>query len=182
MNRCMITLREQERLFTLRVAAVIVHGDYILLHRAEGDDFWAMPGGRCEMGEPTAWALRREMQEEMGHAVRVERLLWVIEQFFTWEGADHHEMGFYYLVDPGPAFPRDPNTTFYGHEQERRLIFRWFPAEALEEMTLYPRFLRRALCHLPAAVEHVILEVDEAEVETRRSYAEQADGPDADRL
>ena len=132
----------------------------MLLHRAVVDDFWAMPGGRCELGEPTEVALCREMQEEMGLAVRVERLLWVIEHFLTWRGTAHHELGFYYLLDPGPELVCDPDTLFYGQEGTLQLIFRWFPVDALEQVTLYPVFLRRALRHLPAQTEHIVL-IDE---------------------
>ena len=48
----MITYLEGGRRFNLRVAGVAIHKEQVLLHRAESDDFWALPGGRAEMMEP----------------------------------------------------------------------------------------------------------------------------------
>lgn len=35
--------------FKLRVCAIAVNDDKILIHRAEQDDFWALPGGHVEI-------------------------------------------------------------------------------------------------------------------------------------
>ncbi len=48
-----------------------------------GDDYWAMPGGRAEIGETSARTIVREMQEELGCEVEVERLLWTVENFYA---------------------------------------------------------------------------------------------------
>jgi 8-oxo-dGTP pyrophosphatase MutT (NUDIX family) len=44
--------------------------------------FWALPGGRAEMGEVAEHTIRREMREEMSTDVVVIRLLWLVENFF----------------------------------------------------------------------------------------------------
>ena len=41
---------------------------------------WTLPGGGIELLEPSDKALKREMQEELQVDIRIERLLWVIEQ------------------------------------------------------------------------------------------------------
>lgn len=38
----------------------------MLLHKAEDDDFWALPGGRSQPLEPATATLRREMVDERG--------------------------------------------------------------------------------------------------------------------
>ena len=52
--------------YNLRAAAVLVHDGAVLLHRLEGDPYWALPGGRVELGESGAETVVREMQEELG--------------------------------------------------------------------------------------------------------------------
>ena len=162
MPREMITFVQSDIQFTLRVAAVAIHDRHILLHRAEGDDFWALPGGRVEMLEPAAESLKREMKEEMDANVRVERLLWVIENFFDHK-ISHHELGLYFSIDLGVDFAHhDKTQPFYGREDgpdgnaNLKLIFQWFPIDRLEDVYLFPTFLRTALQELPQHTQHVV--------------------------
>ena len=82
--REMITFVRNNVRFGLRVAGIAIHKGHVLLHRAECDDFWALPGGRGELLEPAVAALKREMKEEMDADVTVVRLLWVLENFFEY--------------------------------------------------------------------------------------------------
>lgn len=63
-----------------RCQAAILQGDRVLLilHREHGSgrSYWLLPGGRWEDGETAEECVRREMWEETGLTVRVERLLY----------------------------------------------------------------------------------------------------------
>ena len=61
----------------LRVAAVVVKEDSILLVRHEKDaaSYWLLPGGGVDFGESLAEALRREVREETCLDVRVGDLV-----------------------------------------------------------------------------------------------------------
>ena len=155
--RTMIALDPPGAHFALRIVAVALHDGYVLLHRSEQDDFWALPGGRCELLETAQDTIRREMREELGAEVRVERLLWVLENFFEYNGVACHELGLYFLIDLGSAFAHyDPDQPFEGTEESLRLFFRWFSIDTLHTMRLYPTFLRDALQNLPEHVVHVV--------------------------
>lgn len=143
-------------LFNYRVAAVLIQDGHVLLHRAEGDDFWSLPGGRGEILESSVTTLEREMAEELGVTVRAERLLWVVESFFTLGGRRFHEIGFYYKARMLDDRLQDKGREYRGREQGRRLVFRWFPLADLRSARLYPVFLRDGLRALPATVCHVI--------------------------
>ena len=155
----MIRIEDGDDRFNYRVVGLAVHENSILLHKAEGDDFWALPGGRAEIGEPAEQTLKREMREEINAEVEVVRLLWFAENFFTYAGKRHHEIDLYflmrlpatckYLVQPGP---------FAGEEEGTKLIFQWFPLqpEVLSGLPLVPSFLRTAVLNLPESVRHVI--------------------------
>ena len=156
--------------FNFRAAAVIIHDGHVLLHRAEHQDYWALPGGRVEAGEASATAVARELAEELGPGLdaRVERLLWVVENFHYLDGERRHSLGMYYLVTLGAssAFLAKDHP-IYGIETDvglpvyegkpQRLIYQWFPLAALVDTPVQPPFLceRLAQLHLPAAPELV---------------------------
>jgi ADP-ribose pyrophosphatase YjhB (NUDIX family) len=70
----MITWDSGRARFNYRVAGIALDGDRVLLVRADGYDFWFMPGGRGELLEPARDTLRREMRAELGVAVEVGRV------------------------------------------------------------------------------------------------------------
>jgi ADP-ribose pyrophosphatase YjhB (NUDIX family) len=158
----MIAFTRNNVSFGLRVAGIAIHDGHVLLHRAECDDFWALPGGRAELLEPAVKSLEREMKEEMNAQVTVLRLLWVLENFFEYR-QPCHEVGLYFLIDLGPGFTHyDKVQPFYGHEDgpdseaNLTLIFRWFPIDRLEDVYLFPTFLRTALQDLPGHTQHIV--------------------------
>src|SRR5688500_10937505 len=79
-----LNLSQIER-FAFRVGGLAIHKDNVLLHRADFDDFWALPGGGCEFFEESHVALKRELTEELNASVKVGRLLWVVENFFEYD-------------------------------------------------------------------------------------------------
>jgi 8-oxo-dGTP pyrophosphatase MutT (NUDIX family) len=154
--RHMITFDRDNIRFTNRIVGIAYDGNRVLLHRAISDDFWALPGGRAELLEPSPRTLIREMQEEIGVEVQVDRLLWVVENFFIHIGQSHHELGLYYLMHLPADSPLRDVAGFDGHEGEQRIIFEWHPVETLEDLPLYPKFLRIGLKALPTATAHMI--------------------------
>jgi len=155
----MIRLKEGDTRFNYRVAGIAVHEGSVLLHQAEGEDFWTFPGGRAEFGETAEQTLKREMREEIGIEVEVVRLLWFVENFFTYADNRYHEIGLYFLmrlpitnnclVEPG---------SFQGQEEEVKLTFQWFPRrpEVLSSLPLLPSFLQTALQELPQSAQHIV--------------------------
>jgi 8-oxo-dGTP pyrophosphatase MutT (NUDIX family) len=155
----MITFEKGNNRFNYRVVGIAVRDNSVLLQQAEGDDFWVFPGGRAEFGEPAEQTLKREMREEISTEVEVVRLLWFVENFFSYAGKTYHEIALYflmqlpttckYLVEPGP---------FEGEDEGTKLIFRWFPRQPklLSSLPLLPSFLQTAVQKLPDSVEHVI--------------------------
>lgn len=156
----MITFEERDSRFNYRIVGVAVHENSVLLQQAGGDDFWIFPGGRAELGETAEHTLKREMREEIGVQVEVARLLWFVENFFSYEGKHCHELSLYffmqlpaeckYLVEPGPFQS--------GEEDGTNSIFQWFPQQpqVLSSLPLLPSFLQTAVQRLPDSVQHVV--------------------------
>lgn len=156
----MITFKQGRNWFTFRSAAVILSPDRkrVLLHKNDTDPFWSLPGGRGEFFEPSSETVIREMKEEMGIEASVERLAFVIENFFEYGGCDCHELGFYYLVKPeGDKGRRIYEThSFEGREGEQKLHFKWFDVGELDGVAFYPSCLRSRLKDFSSAVEHIV--------------------------
>lgn len=153
----MLTFTVAETRFTYRAAAVCIAGGDVLLHHAASDDFWSLPGGRCEMGEPATETVRREMEEETGAVVTVGPLRYVVENFFMHGGTQHHELGLYFACALPSVHPYHDRTREHaGVEGAVRLIFRWFPLATLADVPLYPVCLRDALPETTGGTRHIL--------------------------
>lgn len=159
--RTMITFKNEYGRFTYRIAGIAVHNGCVLFQYSmdEALDFWFLPGGRAELREAAIDTLRREMQEELGVEVKIERLLYVVENFFGYPDTrhPHHELGLYFLMtfppdcylyqNPGPYKRRDGNLT---------LDFSWLPIEQMDQLPVYPLVLREALQTIPEQTQHIV--------------------------
>lgn len=142
--------------FNYRVAGIWIKNGYVLLHRDVNEKNWSLPGGRVKMAEDSTLSIKREFQEELGLDINIEKLAWVVENFFEYKGKNVHEIGMYYLVTSENKSFELSSTPFYGKEGER-LIYQWMQIEELQETEMYPKFLRTALGKLPLETEHIIV-------------------------
>ncbi len=133
--------------FLVRAAAILVHGDAVLFQ--EGDDGkggrqYALPGGHLEFGETLATCLTREVYEETGLNVEADKLVYIHENFYTLEGVETHEIGFYFLVDLSAEFPT-PDPEGYIASLESHIRMRLLPLARLRTFAVMPAFLRESL-------------------------------------
>jgi ADP-ribose pyrophosphatase YjhB (NUDIX family) len=77
----------------LSVSAMVWREHEILLMRRSDNGYWGLPGGFVELGESVADAARREVEEETGWSVEIERLIGVYSD-------PAHQ-----VVDYGPSAP-----------------------------------------------------------------------------
>lgn len=146
---------QDETAFNYRVVGVWINDNHILIHKNVKDDFWSLPGGRVEVGEESRFALQREFMEELGYQVKVDQLLWTVENFFEYDEKNFHEIGLYFLISATQEvdFLTEP---FYGIEGER-LIYKWVKIEELDETPLLPDFLTKELKHIEDTPNHLIV-------------------------
>jgi len=90
----MINFKVENGVFNFRVAGILFNKNKVLIHGLINDDFYAFPGGRVEMFESTENTIIREMTEELGITVTINRLLWVVEHFFN-NDSKYHKICFY---------------------------------------------------------------------------------------
>lgn len=91
----------------LAVGGVARRGDELLLvrrRRAPAAGAWSVPGGRVEPGEPAAAAVVREVREETGLEVLVDRFLGWVERIGP-AGEDHFVILDFAVAPLDPAAP-----------------------------------------------------------------------------
>ena len=109
------------------------------------------------MGEDTIETVKREMEEELGEKVQVERLLWCNENFFTLSGKRFHEIGFYYLVNLPDSSPLIELREFERKELDGTpMFFRWVDLNKITEMRLNPVSIKERIPHIGKHTEHII--------------------------
>ncbi len=152
----MICFDKDDTRFNYRIAGIAIHNEHVLLNRLEETDFWFLPGGRAELRETSLVSLEREMREELGEEVNVQRLVWIAETFFQTRQF-YHELALYFLMAFTPTSPiYQQNGPFFGLEEKPRLIYQWFPLRDLASITLKPAFLITGLQSLPASPTHIL--------------------------
>ena len=114
----------------VRAGAVCLDDDdRVVLNRAEGEggSWYELPGGGVESGETPEEAVVRELEEEVGLHVRVERKL---ADVWKDSRAEH-----YFLVRPDGPSTRTTLDLEPGFTQE------WVPVASLGELPLWPKRL-----------------------------------------
>lgn len=141
------------RWFRVRAGAVILDAGRVLMARNTRDGYLYSVGGGVHHGETTAEAAHREVLEETGVDMEIDRLLFVHENFFTDSSSpaiaerDCHELTFYYLMRYRPGMPlRSGSRTNDGLDE----WLEWVPLDTYGRETLaYPTFFATELRELP---------------------------------
>lgn len=146
-----ITYISGDNKFNYRVCGILLHEHKILAMQDARSPYYYLPGGRVKLGETAEEAVQRELKEELGISVKIQRPLWLNQAFFT-EDVDHlhcHELCVYFLMDSLEHSLLQKGEAFSVQEGERVLKFRWLPLESLETEYFYPLFLKKEIFHLP---------------------------------
>ncbi len=145
--------RTEEGRFYYCVRAVIIRDGKLLAMRDENAPYYYLCGGKVGMGETAEEAVLREVKEELGVNARIERALWLDQNFFTEEikGERYHEIGLYFLlnIDDGDLTEDE----FVIKEGVHTLKFEWLPFESLKEEYFYPTFLKEEIFNLPQSLK-----------------------------
>lgn len=109
----------------------MVHSDSLLMVKRgvdPGKDLWSVPGGRVESGEYIEEALRREVKEETGLDIEIDRLIGLLEVV----GEPH-----YVILDFLATVPEKTEPT----PGDDAAAARWVPLDEVETLDCTPRFV-----------------------------------------
>ncbi len=129
----------------IRVLALGMIQDQDRLFVSEGIDriknqkFYRFLGGGVDFGEPSALALEREFQEELGAELKDINYLGCLENIFTFDGNKGHEIiQLYRCSFADDRFYQLSELTFAEGERKKRAL--WLPIDTFRrgELILYP--------------------------------------------
>lgn len=136
-----------EGFVNIRVGAIILK-DGKLLMVGNGDvDYLYSVGGRIQFGETAEQAVIREVEEETGTRMEIDRLGFVEENYFyadipTKAGKLIYEIGFYYYMKvPEDFSPVSQSFT----EANQKEFLRWIAPD--EGIPMFPEFFATELQH-----------------------------------
>lgn len=152
-----ISFKTTEGRFNYRVAGLIVKDNKLLIMQDKGQPYFYVPGGRIKMNEKSEDAVKREIQEELGVEVNVNRMLWINENFFKEETSEEqfHEVCFFYLVELKENEDLKGNE-FVVDEEGKIHTYYWKTLDEIKYINLYPQFLRERIVDLPLHINHIV--------------------------
>lgn len=159
-ERTMLSFVVGTNRFNYRVAGIAIRAGHVLVCREDDDDWVMLPGGRVEMGEPSAVALAREIAEELHATAEIGTLVYTVENFFVRKGVQFHELGAYYCIELPVAFPfQSTGVVVDTVDEGHRLSFEWVPiaGEELRYRNLLPAWIIDRLADLPATNQHLVM-------------------------
>lgn len=127
----------------VRVAVVLAEGDKLLLvrHQKGADTYWLLPGGGLDYGESLAECAARELREETGLEIAVERPIYLSEAIAP-DGA-RHILNLYVLA-------RLVGGTLTASDEAVIAEVAWMPIAQLPSLKLYPAIAEELLQDLTA--------------------------------
>ena len=143
-------------LLNIRVGAIIQKGDRILMVGNEQVDYLYSVGGRLKFGETAEEAVIREVLEETGTKMEIDRLGFVQENYFYGDtpsrlGKLIYEISLYfYMRVPEHWSPACESFTEEGSKER----LRWVSLD--EDRKLFPDFFRTELRHPTKTVKHLV--------------------------
>ena len=152
-------------LVNLRVGAIIMKGGRFLMARNSRDDYLYSVGGRIHFGETAGEAVLREVEEETGVRMEIDRLGFIHENYFFGDvpgvnaGRLVYEVSFYFYMKVPEGF--EPVGESHTDEDRVREWMEWVSPD--DPRTLYPAFYRTELRHPEMTVKHFV--TDERKVD-----------------
>jgi 8-oxo-dGTP pyrophosphatase MutT (NUDIX family) len=156
MNKDM-TVPCEDGLINLRVGAIIMKNKKILMvgNNVRPEYLYSV-GGRIKFGETSQEAVVREVFEETGVKLEVDRLGFIHENYFYGDAATNlgkliYEVSYYYYMKvPDDFEPVCMSMT----EDDSEEFLRWIDID--DPIKYYPEFFRKELIHPIDGVKHFV--------------------------
>lgn len=147
----------QDGIVNIRVGAIIAANGNILMVGNDRADYLYSVGGRIKFGETAEEAVVREVWEETGAKMEVDRLDFVQENYFYGDSPSNlgkiiYEISFYFYMKVPEDFT--PVCRSFTEEDGSKEHLQWVPLDTNKK--LYPEFFRTELPHPTPTVKHIV--------------------------
>ncbi|MGQ7503923.1 NUDIX hydrolase [Streptococcus suis] len=141
--------RIDNQIFGVRATALIIKDGKIFLTKDYKGRYYTI-GGAVEVNEEAADAAVREVKEELGIDSRVNQLAFVVENQFTHEGIDFHNIEFHFIVEPIGEVPEKMI------EGQLKQTCEWIALDNLVNLDIVPAFLAQELPNWNGQAKHIM--------------------------
>ena len=136
----------------IRVGAIIMRNGRVLMAKDDRVDYYYSVGGRVQFGETAEQAIVREMEEETGVKLEIDRLGFVHQNYFIADappktGKTIYELSMFYYMKVPEDFSPDISKKVQ-HE-----FIEWVPIDT--EKTIYPEFFKTELLKEHSGVKFI---------------------------
>lgn len=140
----------------IRVGAIIMRHGKILMVGNDSVDYLYSVGGRVQFGETAEEAVIREVLEETGTHMEVDRLGFIHENYFTADSPEKcgkliYEISLYFYMKVPENFQPISNSFA---EDNRREYLEW--VDLYTRKRYYPEFFRTALTQQTEAIRYFV--------------------------
>lgn len=151
-----MTVPCDEGFLNIRVGAIIIKDGKVLMVGNERSDYCYSVGGRIRFGETAEQAVIREVLEETGVTMEIDRLGFVHENYFFSDASARrgrlvYEIAFFFYM----KVPEDFTPVSYGYTEDNvKEQLRWLPLDTPQKF--YPDFFRTELAQPSPFVKHFV--------------------------
>lgn len=71
-------------------------------------------------------------------------------------GKQAHNIAFYYLIDLCEELQITDDGEFVSHKDNCNVVIGWMPIEKMQEITIYPEFLKKEIYCLDGSMKHFV--------------------------
>ena len=150
-------INDEEGWFRLRAAAIIIQNGQVLMVHNDREPYFYSVGGAVAQNESTEEAVLREVFEETGFRYAIDRLAFILENFFILsvggEPKKCHEIAFYYMMKPRESMETHSSSLGMNGGKEEMV---WLSLDQLADQYLYPTFFKEYLKAIPDGITHIV--------------------------
>ena len=145
-----------EGVINIRVGAIITKDNHVLMVRNNRDNFFYSVGGRIQFGETAEQAVKREVREELGFEMEIDRLGFICEAYFYGTIGDKqerliYEPAFYFYMIVPDDFELESKTFLEDGSPE---YLEWVPFDT--EKMVYPEFSKTELNNPSRETKYIV--------------------------
>ena len=145
-----------EGLLNIRVGGIIMRDGRLLMVGNDRSDYLYSVGGRIKFGETAEEAIVREILEETGVKMEIDRLGFVHENYFYGDapanlGKPIYEISFFFYMKVPQDFA--PVSESFTEDQSKEYL-KWVSLD--EDIHMYPTFFRSELQNPENTVKHFV--------------------------
>jgi ADP-ribose pyrophosphatase YjhB (NUDIX family) len=146
-------LSKAEGSFTYRVGALIIKDGKLLAAKSKNYPCYYTVGGVVEINETSEEAVIREVFEETGYKLEIDRLAIIQERFFDVDSQRYHELDLFYVMKNSDEMNIEDNSFT---DQAPMETLHWIPICDLVNTNIVPSSLKTMSFDNINSIAHII--------------------------